>query len=140
MGATLLVAGTVLGAYGSVKAGKDTNKARRMQAGIDEENARLSIQRGESDVIQLRKNIYRAAGAQTAANAASGLASSSIMDILAETHTNGELDVQNRRYNAQMESKGLLMQADLERFYGKSAEQAGKINAASDLLTMGSKR
>ncbi len=139
MGATLAITGAIIGTTGALSAGASKKAAYDMQAGIDKQNANIALDQGEADVLALRKNIYRVAGSQVAANAASGLASSSIMDLLAETHTEGELDVQRRRYDASLKAQGLRTQAALNQFYGKEAKTASYYSAASSLLGAGSR-
>ncbi len=129
-----LAAGAGVSALGAISEGKAKSRAYGIQADIDERNAGIALDQGEADVVTLRKNIYRTVGAQRAANAASGLAASDVLDVIAETNTEGELDVQRRRREATLEAEGLRTQANLNRFYGKQARRAGYVGAASTSL------
>ena len=142
MGATagiLMAVGGGVQAYGALEEGNAKNAAYSMQAGIDRRSAQIALDQGEADVTTLRKNIYKTVGAQRAAAGASGLAASDIMDVLANTNTEGELDIQRRRYNASLQAQGFMDQATLDQFYGKQAKKAGQLSAAATIFGTGGK-
>lgn len=129
----LLGVGAGISAIGSLREGKAKERAFNKRADISERNAQLAIEAGEADVLTLRKNIYKLAGAQKAANAASGFAAEDILDIIAETNTEGALDIERRRRDAVIEADSYRLQAALDREYGDQAKEAGRFGAFAAL-------
>lgn len=130
----LLLLGGGLKAAGALQEGRAKAIGFEQQARLDRQSAAIARDQGEADVVTLRRSIYKTVGAQTAAAAASGGAPSDTMDVIAEANTQGELDVQRRRYNARLDAKGLADKANLESFYGKEAKRAGKLGASAAIF------
>jgi hypothetical protein len=122
--------------YRSQKAASDYNAAVLDQnAGIErsQANAREEAQRREARQIL---------GSQRAAFAQSGTGlSGSAADVMAQSARDAELDALTLRYEGDMRARGLMAEAEGERYQGRVAEMnasnaktSGYLNAAGSIL------
>ena len=63
--------------------------------------------------------------------------SGSILDVLAESTENAELDMMNILYGGELQARGFESTATLDRMAGKNAKRAGLFSAASNALIGG---
>lgn len=144
----------VIGAYSAYQGGKSTGAAYKASAKSDEynaeiqrQNAAVSRQQAGAREEAQRRQARQVLGEQRAAlsQAGTGLAGSAA-DVYGQSAAAAELDALNIRYEGELQARGLLAQSELSTFEGgvnkmrgKSAKQAGYLDAASSLLTGGSK-
>lgn len=150
----LLAASAGLGAVSQYQQGRANEANANAQAGAAFQQAKLSRMNAENVARQAnareelqRKQARIAIGNQLAASAQSGLQlNGSNADLLEESLTNAELDALNIRYEGQVNSTGLLNQANMQDFeaanyrsQAKQARRAGIMSAAATLTGAGYK-
>ncbi len=114
--------GSGISAAGQLKSGKEQSQALQRDAQIRQQSAGFEADR-------LREDQDRLAGRQRALAGKSGATSSgSILDTMRASAESAELDALNIQFGAKAG-----VQSDL--FAAKQAKQAGKIGAASTLLS-----
>lgn len=119
--AIVMAASAVMSAVGQMKAGQAQKKMSEYNARIAEDTARYQAARQQDKVGRMM------AGARVAINK-SGLAmSGSPLDVLADSATQAELD-------HQAILRGGAAQANMDRYQGRVAQQAGYFGAATSLL------
>lgn len=147
-------AAAVVGAYSAYQGGKAQEASYKSQAQADEYNAKVAEtnaatarqQAGAREEAQ-RRQARQILGTQRAALAQAGIGlSGSAADVYGASAANAELDALNIRYEGELDARGLLAGAELDKYQGKvsnmnakSAKQAGYVNTASALLSGGSK-
>lgn len=134
--ATALAAGTVYNAYGQYQTGKYNAAVAKENAKLAEISAQDAVTRGEADVSQYRTQINQLRGRQRAAIGSANLElSGSPLDLLVDTATVGELDVQTIRNNAARDAFGFRTQGLNYRAQGRLDRFAGNAGATGTLLT-----
>jgi len=144
----------VVGAYSAYQAGEATEaglkaqaQGREYEATIAAQNAQVARQQANAREEAQRRHARQVLGDQRAALAESGVGlSGSSADIYRQSAANAELDALNIRYEGELAARGLLAQSELDRYGGrvdrsnaKGAKRAGTLDAATTLLTGGSK-
>lgn len=144
----------VIAAYGAYQSGKATEASYRSQqnaaeynATIERQNATTARQQAGAREEAQRRQARQILGEQRAALSQSGVGlSGSAADVYGQSAANAELDALNIRYEGELGARGLLAQSQLTSYEGrvagmnaKSAKRAGKMDAASALLTGGAK-
>lgn len=147
-------ASTAVAAYGmyqqsqAAAAGYESQQAAaNYNATIDAQNARVARQQANAREEAQRRQARQVLGEQRAALAQAGIGlSGSAADVYGQSAANAELDALNIRYEGELAARGLLAQSELTRYEGsvagmnaKSAKSGGYLDAASTLLTGGSK-
>lgn len=148
-GSALAGAATVLGAVSTVAGGFAQSNQLKAQAQADQYNALVGRQKSAATLAasnqqeeQQRRVARLASGERRAAIAQSGAGlGGSNADIDRQSEIMSELDSLNIRYTGQLQSGGLLNQANLDeasarsnRKAAKSAVTGGFINAATGIL------
>jgi multidrug resistance efflux pump len=150
----LTIASTAVSAMGAIEQGKAAQqeanaraqaniynaKVKEMQAGIERQQANAREE-------QQRRRARQVLGQQRGAIAESGVGFiGSALDIAEESATRAELDALTIRYEGELASKGLLADAEQERYESKVNVMAGKnamrgayLSATSALLSGGTK-
>lgn len=140
MGGFLMVASTVMSVMGQLSQASAASSAAKYNAGINQQNARIATEQAASAAEQQRIDNYRKLGSIKAGYGASGVTNDgSPMDVLADSFTQGEYDVQNIIYQGKVRAAGYQNNASLDIAQGKNAKKSGYINAASDALLGGKK-
>lgn len=127
---------TEAGNYKSAAAANDYN------ALVTEGNARSAAEQASAREDMQRRNFRSLQGQAIAAAAQSGAGlDGSNADVLRQNAVNAELDALTIRYEGDQQTKGLMAQAGLQRFYATQnrknagrAMTAGYLNAGSALL------
>lgn len=142
-------AGTALSAYGSYSQGqaqaaqaKAAANAANYNATVARNNAQLALEQGNANEESQRRHARMALGQQRAALAEAGIGLEGTGGDLYEQSASGaELDAQNIRYGAQLQSTSYLNQSNLEMAQAKqysrnaaNASTASYIGAGSSLL------
>lgn len=132
-------------AAGAAYSAHSQNQAGKYNAAVANENAKLAegsaqdaIAQGEADVARYRTQIRALRGRQRAAIGSSNIElSGSPLDIMVDTATIGELDVQTIRNNAARNAYGFRTQGLNFRAQAKLDRYAGRTGAIGTLLTGG---
>lgn len=151
---TLMIASTAVQAVGAIQAGQAAQEeanaraqANIYNAKVKEMQAGIARQQADAREEQQRRKGRQLLGAQRAAIAESGVGfMGSALDIAEESSTRAELDALTIRYEGELESKGLLADAEQERYESKVNVMAGKnamagayLSATGAILSGGSK-
>ncbi len=133
--AVLLVASAALTAYSSVKQGQAADQAAKHNAKISHQNAAIAKKQAAREARQIRKSNYSREASLLAKGGASGtkVNTGSLLDVLASTHSEGEIEANEATYQGELDARAYRNNASLELFKGKSAKQAGYINAGASL-------
>lgn len=133
--------GSVVGAAGALVQGQAQANALDRAAEIERNNAALDIQAGEENaaISSIKSNQH--IGAIQAGAGASGISqdSGSILDVLAASTANAELDRQNIMHGAKVRAINYENQAAMDEAGAKSAVQGSYFNALGSVLQGGSK-
>lgn len=134
-GATL-VAGT-MSAYSQYQTGKYSAAVAERNADVSEAQAQDSINRGNAQAEQVRRQNRQAAGTQAAIMGATGadLSTGGALDVFGDTAQFGTLDALTTVSNAQREAYGYQAQSANYDAQAVSARKQGNMGAATTLLT-----
>ncbi len=135
------VGGSLFGAFGAIQQGQAQANALDRAADIERNNAALDIETGKANAELSSINSNKRIGAISAGYGASGVAadSGSVLDVLAASTSNAELDRQNIMHGAKVRAVNYENQAAMDEVGAKSALQGSYMNAFSSLLMGGSK-
>jgi hypothetical protein len=112
-------------------AAKFNSTIERQNAAIVRENTKMQVQQHDREMI-LREGAVRAAQGK-----AGGTASGSVLDILADTAAQGEIQRQDIVYRGALAERGHYNTAELEDFSGKNQRRQSYLSAGSELLEGG---
>lgn len=153
MQALIIASSAAMKAVGALKEGqaqaanyKSAAQANLFNAQVAEGNARAALEQANAREESQRRQFGQLQGQALAAAAQSGAGfGGSNADVLRQSAANNELDALTIRYEGQMQSGGLMGQAQQERYQAAAnrknagrAMKAGYINAASSILSGGS--
>lgn len=149
MGPHLMLIGAAVQAVGAIQAGKaqkaEANaraQANQYNAKVKEMNAQVARTQANAREEQQRRKGRQVLGAQRAGIAQAGIGfSGSALDIMEQSADMAELDALNIRYEGELQSTGLLADAEAERYEadvnrmaGRNAMKAAYIGAGSALI------
>lgn len=131
------VASTAASMYSQNQQAKYTSAVAEQNADVAEAQAQDSINRGNAEAEQRRREMRQRQGTQTANMAATGaeLGSGSSLDIFGDTAQFGTLDALTTVNNAQREAYGLQVQGGNYQSQANAAKSAGKSGMSQTLLT-----
>lgn len=131
------VASTAASMYSQNQQAKYTSAVAEQNADVAEAQAQDSINRGNAEAEQRRREMRQRQGTQAANMAATGaeLGSGSSLDIFGDTAQFGTLDALTTVNNAQREAYGLQVQGGNYQSQANSANSAGKSGMSQTLLT-----
>jgi hypothetical protein len=135
--AVVAAAGAATSAVGSYAAGQTRKAAEKYNAQVNENNATMARQQADAEAQKVKEKGRRIIGAQRAALSAAGVDvdSGSAADIGYDSNVQNELDALTTLYKGRVSSNNSLAQAQLDRYSGKQAGQAGAIAAGGTLLS-----
>ena len=134
----MMAAGTVVSAYSAYQQGKMQKQLNEYNAKIAENNAILANRKYEIDKKDQLRRYRKLVGEQRVSYAKSGvMMEGSAIDIIEDSALSNSWELAKMKYNSEVEAAGYKAQATKSRFVGESAYYAGKMNAASTLLTDG---
>lgn len=138
MTAAIPIAGAGLSAYGDLQQGKMTSESLNKQADSLEAQAVEAHQKGEYDAMRNQMIASQKIGTSIASYGASGVSaqSGSVLDVIAASHQNAELDKMNIIHGADIRAINYQNQASMNRYGAASAIQ-GSYWKALGALTMG---
>jgi hypothetical protein len=131
------LAGTAFSIASTLKSAEAAKEAERFNQQTARDNARKLQIKAAADQVELRKELYRAKGAQAAAAGASGISggSGSPLDILAESVAQGTLDAQRIKFGADSASKSYSDTADILGRQINATDSNATLTSASQLLS-----
>ena len=135
----MMAGGTALQAYGKYQEGKTLKELNEYNALIQENNKVLADRKLANDLFEKKKKFRRFQGYALVAKSRTGLAIDfgSHVDLSEEAAFESEWETAKIKYNAAVMKAGYTAKAQKALFVGESAYYAGKIGAASTLLTGG---
>ncbi len=142
----MMVASTAMTAVGAIQQGKAAEAQAKAQDQANQYNARVKeIQAGvEREAAGRREEQQRRQARQVLGQQRAGLAQAGIgmmgsaLDIAEESATAAELDALTIRYEGEMAAKGLLYDAEAEKFEGRANLAAGANAKKASYLKTGS--
>lgn len=131
------VASTAASMYSQNQQAKYTSAVAEKNADVAEAQAQDSINRGNAEADQRRREMRQRQGTQAATMAATGaeLDSGSSLDIFGDTAQFGALDALTTVNNAQREAYGFRVQGANYQSQADSARSAGSAGLTQTLLT-----
>ena len=131
------VASTAASMYSQNQQAKYTSAVAEKNADVAEVQAQDSINRGNAEADQRRREMRQRQGTQAATMAATGaeLGSGSSLDIFGDTAQFGALDALTTVNNAQREAYGFRVQGANYQSQADSARSAGSDGLTQTLLT-----
>lgn len=137
----IMAAGAVISAIGAIQQGQATKAAADFNSKVNEQNAQIARQNANDQAAQAERERYLRLGAIKAAAGASGGSSGtgSVLDVLADTAAQGELEIQQIRYRGELAARGYTNTATLDTYSGETAQRTSYFKAGSELLSGGSK-
>lgn len=135
----LIVAGAGMAAMSSIQQGKAAKAAAEFNAKVAEQNSQIVHEQTIQEVRQFDREQYMRIGAIRAAQGKSGGAANegSVLDILADTAAQGEIQRQDIIYQGALAERGFQNSAVLDRFDGDVALKQSRLKAGSELLQGG---
>lgn len=135
--AIAMVAVTVASMYSQNQQAKYTSAVAEKNADVAEAQAQDSINRGNAEADQRRREMRQRQGTQAATMAATGaeLGSGSSLDIFGDTAQFGALDALTTVNNAQREAYGYEVQAANYKAQASASRKQGNMGAFTTLLT-----
>lgn len=135
------IAGAVIAAIGALQQGQAAKAAGDYNARINEQNAQIARQNAADQARQVERENYLRLGAIKAAAGASGgdTGQGSVLDVLADTAAQGELEKQQTIYRGELAARGYTNTATLDRFSGEASSTASYWKAGGELLSGGAK-
>lgn len=128
--------GAGINAAGSLMQGQQQQALANAQAKAIEQQALADQQASAFEQQQERRKQELVAANARAQVGASGVAfAGSPTEVLVANAGQGQLDIEAIQYGSQLRQNNLGTQAEISRFQGKQAKQAGFINAASGFVS-----
>jgi len=136
MSTVLMVGGTVLSAVGQLQQAHAASQAAAYNAQIAEMEAKAIKVSGEREAERLKREKRLMTGKQKALYAKAGVRlAGSPFEVLSDTATQYELDIQAQRYTTQIGITKAQTEAQYLRQRAGAYGIAGRIGAVSTLLT-----
>jgi len=132
--------GTAISAYGAYQQGKMQKQLNDYNAKVAMQNKIAVAEKAEYDKEQLKRRVRKLKGSTTVAFAKAGVdgTEGTAIDIFEELAIESEKDLLMIQYNADLKARGYEIEAQTASYTGAMAYKAGKMRAASTLLTGGS--
>ena len=137
----MLMAGGGLQAIGDISQGQTTSSVLNQQANIQMQNAANAKAAAALNANRQSIMAQKTLGGIQANFGASGVEgnSGSVLDVVAASASNAELDRQNILYGGEIKAINSENQASMDRFEASQAVSAGYLNAVAGVLTAGGK-
>lgn len=130
------VASTTVNVYSSIQQGKAAKNAAEYNAAVQRNNAIATRQQLYAQEQERLATQRKQLGTMVADFGESGVTlEGSPLDLIGETVKKQRLDIENARYNSDLQALGFEGEAQLSEMRGESAEKAGQLGAASALLS-----
>ncbi len=133
---SLSLAGTAIGAAGSIVSGVQGAQAAAFNARVAENRARAEQARANFEIERMRENARQVRGAQRARFASAGVQiAGSPLAVIEDTAEDEELEVQSILFGSRATQANLRAQAGLSRFEGQGQLFSGLTRAAGTVLS-----
>lgn len=129
------IASSVLGGGLTLMQGNEQRAILDQNAAMTRRSADVARAAGKEDARQIRYAAYKTAGQQRGAYGKAGLAlSGSLLDVMADTAAQYEMDEKKALYNAELQAQGLLYEANMMESQGKMVQRNARIGAVASVL------
>lgn len=126
--AVIGLAGSAIQGLGAAQAANNQAKSYDMQANAAERDAEAAKEASAYDAARTRETVERVIGNQRAGFSAGGVAlSGSALDVMMDTATEGDLDVETIKWNSNVKVDGLKYEATQQRQNASSARAAAPL-------------
>lgn len=131
------IAGAVVSAVGALRQGQASASAAEYNAQINQQNAQIARDNAAMQARQQDRENYLRLGAIRAAQGKSGGAAGegSVLDVLADTAAQGELQKQDIIYQGELRARGFQNTANLDEYSASTARSGSYLRAGSELLS-----
>lgn len=138
LAATAMIGGG-LSAFGQYKEGQEAKKVSEYNAQIAEQEAGVIRQNAELNLFRQRKELAGVTGGQIAGYAKRGVSptTGTPLDVIADTISNAELEIQIGQWNSEQEARRKENEAKMGRYYGKESAKLATTKAFGTLLSTG---
>jgi hypothetical protein len=131
----IMIAGAAMSAVSAAQQGKAAKAVGDYNASINMQNAQITREQTIQNVRQFDREQYLRIGAiRQAQGASGGKAEGSVLDILADTAAQGEIERQDIVYRGALAERGFNNAAKLDRFEGATGQARGNMQAGQELL------
>ena len=136
LGAIPAIVGVAMSAYAAYAQGQTQKDIYNYDAQVATQQARAAQVSGEEKSRQLSEQKRKMVGAQTAAFGGAGVdpGQGTPLEVMANTYSSYERDIQTTGYNTDTAVKQDISQADIYRYAAGRAGMAGDIGAGTAIL------
>ena len=131
----MMLAGTAVSAVGAISQANAQQASHEYNARLNERSAVIAHQQANAEVEQIRRQSEKVQGTLQASFGASGLTDGNAVDVLAESASQAQLDIETVKYRSNLKVMGYHDSATLDRMAGKTSEEQGYLRSASEVLT-----
>lgn len=130
------IIGGIISAAGAMQQGNDTASALNRQAELQRRNAAGAIAAAKQNAYRQGLSSAKMLGGADAGYAAAGVShdSGSVLDVIAASASNAELDRQNILYGGEIRAVNFQNQAAIDEASGVNAQRAAGFNAFAGLF------
>jgi len=134
----LMFASAGLAAVSAIRQGQAAQAAAAFNATVQRQNAEMARGEAQMQAAQTeRENFLRLGAIRAAQGASGGTSEGSVLDVIADTARQGELERQFQLYKGEAAARGYTNTAALDEFEGRAAGRAGVLRAGTELLSGG---
>jgi len=139
-GAATSLFGGVMSAVGSLKAGKQEQAVDDYNAKVFEEQSKEAQASGDKEAADIEKYGVSLVASQRASAARAGVSAGggSALDIMLDSATNIESDINTSKYNTKINVQRLNSEAYMQHIAGQQARTQSEFNAGMTLIQTGS--
>lgn len=131
----LMVAGAAMSAMSAINQGRAAQAAAKYNASIAEQNSEVAREQTLLQVRQADRESYLRLGAIRAAQGASGgKEAGSVLDVIADTAAQNEIERQDIVYRGALAQRGYQNTGTLDEMSGRAAGRSSYLTAGSELL------
>jgi hypothetical protein len=125
-----------LAAMSAIQQGKAAEAASAFNAMVQKQNAEQARSEARMQAAQTeRENFLRLGAIRAAQGASGGTGEGSVLDVIADTARQGELERQHKLYQGEAAARGYTNTATLDVMRGRAEKQAGQLRAGTELLS-----
>lgn len=129
------LAGAAVSGIGGAMQAQNQAKQSEMQANAVERDAEATKKASAYEAARTREVVARTLGSQSAGIASNGVAfSGSAIDVMMDTATEGDLDVEAIKWNSKVKTDGMKYEAMQHRSNAASASAAAPIAFLSPII------
>lgn len=134
--AATTAAATIVQAVGARRQAEAQSQAATYNAKVAEQNADAVRQQAQVQAQQIdRRNRLRIGAVKAAAGGAGIELQGSVIDLIGDMTTQGELERQNALWQGEMQARGFNIDSALSKSQARNARRAGRLRVAGTLLS-----